>query len=153
MLFYLLIPSAKADRIAATHHDYSTIKVFRAADGTRTRDLVLTKDALYQLSYSSELVRLSAARALPPQKLRNRRRGKRVKGIEPSSSAWKAVALPLSYTRNAYIQAESTGTAFLEPLCKSTSTAISEHRRTNEYAVQPPLTQAAIRQTFTPTTN
>ena len=24
---------------------------------------------------------------------------KRVKGIEPSSSAWKAVALPLSYTR------------------------------------------------------
>src|SRR5690606_822900 len=27
--------------------------IFRAADGTRTRDLVLTKDALYQLSYSS----------------------------------------------------------------------------------------------------
>ena len=26
--------------------------------------------------------------------------GKRVKGIEPSSSAWKAVALPLSYTRD-----------------------------------------------------
>jgi hypothetical protein len=25
---------------------------------------------------------------------------KRVKGIEPSSSAWKAIALPLSYTRN-----------------------------------------------------
>ncbi len=25
----------------------------------------------------------------------------RVKGIEPSSSAWKAVALPLSYTRRA----------------------------------------------------
>jgi hypothetical protein len=25
----------------------------------------------------------------------------RVKGIEPSSSAWKAVALPLSYTRGA----------------------------------------------------
>ena len=25
----------------------------RAADGTRTHDLVLTKDALYQLSYSS----------------------------------------------------------------------------------------------------
>ena len=24
----------------------------------------------------------------------------RVKGIEPSSSAWKAVALPLSYTRS-----------------------------------------------------
>src|SRR5690348_3483576 len=27
------------------------------------------------------------------------RRLERVKGIEPSSSAWKAVALPLSYTR------------------------------------------------------
>jgi hypothetical protein len=26
-------------------------------------------------------------------------RMERVKGIEPSSSAWKAVALPLSYTR------------------------------------------------------
>jgi hypothetical protein len=26
----------------------------------------------------------------------------RVKGIEPSSSAWKAVALPLSYTRVRY---------------------------------------------------
>jgi hypothetical protein len=25
--------------------------------------------------------------------------GKRVKGIEPSYSAWKAAALPLSYTR------------------------------------------------------
>ena len=28
-----------------------------------------------------------------------RKRLERVKGIEPSSSAWKAVALPLSYTR------------------------------------------------------
>jgi hypothetical protein len=27
------------------------------------------------------------------------KRLERVKGIEPSSSAWKAVALPLSYTR------------------------------------------------------
>jgi hypothetical protein len=27
------------------------------------------------------------------------RKMERVKGIEPSSSAWKAVALPLSYTR------------------------------------------------------
>ena len=26
----------------------------RAADGSRTRDLVLTKDALYRLSYSSQ---------------------------------------------------------------------------------------------------
>jgi hypothetical protein len=29
------------------------------------------------------------------------KRLERVKGIEPSSSAWKAVALPLSYTRGA----------------------------------------------------
>jgi hypothetical protein len=29
----------------------------------------------------------------------DRRSMERVKGIEPSSSAWKAVALPLSYTR------------------------------------------------------
>ena len=28
----------------------------------------------------------------------------RVKGIEPSSSAWKAVALPLSYTRDPAVQ-------------------------------------------------
>jgi hypothetical protein len=27
---------------------------------------------------------------------------KRVKGIEPSSLAWKAMALPLSYTRRLY---------------------------------------------------
>ena len=33
-------------------------------------------------------------------KTTNQNRGlERVKGIEPSSSAWKAVALPLSYTR------------------------------------------------------
>jgi hypothetical protein len=29
----------------------------------------------------------------------------RVKGIEPSSSAWKAVALPLSYTRKKAVAA------------------------------------------------
>jgi hypothetical protein len=39
----------------------------------------------------------------------------RVKGIEPSSSAWKAVALPLSYTRDQrseirYQQSEGSGT-------------------------------------------
>ena len=36
--------------------------------------------------------------ALSPRR-RPRRQLERVKGIEPSSSAWKAVALPLSYTR------------------------------------------------------
>src|SRR5438309_9079926 len=34
----------------------------------------------------------------PPQKAA-RNLGQRVKGIEPSSVAWKATALPLSYTR------------------------------------------------------
>ncbi len=36
------------------------------------------------------------------------RRLERVKGIEPSSSAWKAVALPLSYTRVTAIAASSS---------------------------------------------
>ena len=115
----------------------------RAADETRTHDLVLTKDALYQLSYSSLLshgdsIRIvRVMRLLPianfccrsPVSIRpnpcfyppepNRPRSthpttpahpatldptssaflERVKGIEPSSLAWKAMALPLSYTR------------------------------------------------------
>src|SRR5262245_8034695 len=42
---------------------------------------------------SSASRHLSAVICRPPSAL------ERVKGIEPSSSAWKAVALPLSYTR------------------------------------------------------
>ena len=42
----------------------------------------------------SRLVRM--ARPMIAKRLRKL---ERVKGIEPSSSAWKAVALPLSYTR------------------------------------------------------
>ena len=34
-----------------------------------------------------------------------RRPEKRVEGIEPSSIAWKAIALPLSYTRGAVVRA------------------------------------------------
>jgi hypothetical protein len=34
------------------------------------------------------------------EKVKSLKKLERVKGIEPSSSAWKAVALPLSYTRN-----------------------------------------------------
>ncbi len=127
----------------------------KAADRTRTDDLVLTKDVLYQLSYSSRYCRprlplavkmfschAFVATLFPEEKtLRDIfLRGiqtqlfrlpfflrrvtdrdlfrfllpkfcclsfsvklcilpERVKGIEPSSSAWKAVALPLSYTR------------------------------------------------------
>src|SRR6266699_25490 len=36
---------------------------------------------------------------VPTQARLSGQRLERVKGIEPSSSAWKAVALPLSYTR------------------------------------------------------
>jgi hypothetical protein len=41
------------------------------------------------------------ASAAPPYRRigRRARRMERVKGIEPSYSAWKAAALPLSYTR------------------------------------------------------
>ena len=49
---------------------------------------------LYQLSYSSGVdgnVLMGVGCGL----------AKRVKGIEPSSLAWKAIALPLSYTRGA----------------------------------------------------
>ena len=41
-----------------------------------------------------------------------RRRLERVKGIEPSSSAWKAVALPLSYTRKLDFRLRSCRPAF-----------------------------------------
>ncbi len=46
----------------------------------------------------------------PPTQLATNRQGppsKRVKGIEPSSSAWKAVALPLSYTRRQWGEQDS----------------------------------------------
>jgi hypothetical protein len=35
----------------------------------------------------------------------------RVKGIEPSYSAWEAAALPLSYTRNAFVNSARLGQA------------------------------------------
>src|SRR3954469_23071377 len=45
----------------------------------------------------------------------------RVKGIEPSSSAWKAVALPLSYTRIAAPPTGLVGEVGLEPTKASAS--------------------------------
>ena len=47
-------------------------------------------------------------RAGAPPGNRRAQEEKRVKGIEPSSSAWKAVALPLSYTR-CELRVESLG--------------------------------------------
>src|SRR5690606_19684555 len=54
-------------------------------------DLLLTKEVLYRLSYSSVWV----------EEREGKERLERVKGIEPSCPAWKAGALPLSYTRGA----------------------------------------------------
>ena len=78
--------------------------VTKAAAGIRTQDLVLTKDALYQLSYSSKAVcrlRLSACRASREHQAASGH--KRVMGIEPTWPAWKAGALPLSYTRSPFV--------------------------------------------------
>lgn len=82
----------------------SGLSATRAADGTRTHDLVLTKDALYRLSYSSDHHGPHETRVLHVAPSRLCHGGKeaskqRVKGVEPSSLAWKAMALPLSYTR------------------------------------------------------
>lgn len=100
----------------------------RAATGTRTQDLVLTKDALYQLSHGSVCMSLQNSsnrsdalrtrsrrlgvgsrpgRSILPRLLQGVRPGRvrfspteRVMGIEPTLPAWKAGTLPLSYTRN-----------------------------------------------------
>ena len=57
---------------------------------TRSRDERSTETVLGQTG----LARRTRRTAAKPLKTLER-----VKGIEPSSSAWKAVALPLSYTR------------------------------------------------------
>ncbi len=41
---------------------------------------------------------------------------KRVKGVEPSSIAWKATALPLSYTRNTVVVIRKMGGTGFEPV-------------------------------------
>ena len=61
---------------------FGSLSVFGAFNRNRTDDLILTMDALYRLSYKG----VSAM--------------ERVKGIEPSWSAWEAEVLPLNYTRN-----------------------------------------------------
>ena len=55
--------------------------ILQAHDGIRTRDLFLTKEVLYRLSYVGNA------------------RIERAMGIEPTLSAWKAEVLPLNYTR------------------------------------------------------
>ena len=57
------------------------LSIPRAADGNRTHDLFLTKEVLYQLSYSSDTVESGRWDS------------------NPRHPAWKAGTLPLSYTR------------------------------------------------------
>lgn len=58
-----------------------------ADDGVRSHNLLHGKQVLYQLNY----IRINL---------------ERVRGIEPRSLAWKAMALPLSYTRIIFIYKE-----------------------------------------------
>ncbi len=74
-----------------------------ADDRTRTGDLVLTKDALYLLSYIGPPSRSPASRSSPPPHIPRATpagegwSGRR--GSNPRPTAWKAVTLPLSYSR------------------------------------------------------
>ena len=61
-----------------------------AHNRNRTDDLFLTKEVLYRLSYVSVVPCCVLPFACTVE---------RVMGIEPTSVAWKATALPLSYTR------------------------------------------------------
>jgi hypothetical protein len=95
--------------------------ISRAANGNRTHDLFLTKEVLYQLSYSS--VGLSArqmgkrifctntadsrAKQIRPrvvlwQAIIVGQSGRR--DLNPQHFAWKAKALPLSYSRLIFSQ-------------------------------------------------
>src|SRR6266542_6053673 len=65
----------------------------------RTYGLRFWRPPLYQLSYTP-IARSDIAEGLAMQAPPTARRLERVEGIEPSYSAWKAAALPLSYTRD-----------------------------------------------------
>src|SRR5215208_5334445 len=104
-----LIPLARSSLI--THHP--SLPVRGAHDADRTRDLVLTKDVLYQLSYVGLLTCL--ALPSPPEKcfesswisatihaLRPTLHILFWSGrweLNPRQPAWKAGTLPLSYAR------------------------------------------------------
>ncbi len=80
-----------------------------AADGDRTRDLVLTKDALYRLSYSSNRVRIRAALALGQPGLRLPPRRERPEPLKYSYSQGpvktKSLALRLRSRRRSELPA------------------------------------------------
>ena len=67
----------------------------------RTPDPLIKSQLLYQLSYAPILLLISKISALIFSgiiKIRSEKM-EREMGIEPTSSAWKAEALPLSYSR------------------------------------------------------
>ena len=72
-----------------------------ADDRDRTGDLVLTKDVLCQLSY----IGIDGLAPSPIERRRSNNRGPFWSGrreSNPQPTAWKAVTLPLSYSRKAF---------------------------------------------------
>ena len=74
--------------------------------------MALLYPAAGTLQASVDGVAGSAGCSSPPVAAANFREMERVKGIEPSSSAWKAVALPLSYTRKLVVGQMVEGVGF-----------------------------------------
>ena len=77
-----------------------------ADDQNRTGDLVLTKDALCQLSYIGWFFRAPRS---PREKTWSGRRGS-----NPRPTAWKAVTLPLSYSRLRNLVIGESGNRIIE---------------------------------------
>ena len=76
----------RSNQLSYTHHK----KPLSAPEGTRTPGLLLRR----QLLYPAELLALMRRQNLSEKVI-----WKRVMGIEPTCSAWKADILPLNYTR------------------------------------------------------
>ncbi len=86
------------------------LSIPRAVDGNRTHDLFLTKEVLYQLSYNSGHERQSPIIW----------GGSGRWDLNPRQPAWKAGALPLSYTRTLISDCRSrTGKRAGRPACLS----------------------------------
>ena len=92
-----------------------------AHDRDRTGDLVLTKDALYRLSYVGPIYPSERENSLSNQTSHSPKSNRpitgleRVMGIEPTPSAWKAEVLPLNYTRPNFRRTDRAGGSCLRP--------------------------------------
>ena len=83
-----------------------------ALDRDRTGDLFLTKEVLCQLSYKGAKTRIHHSRLSPPHQSQTANRGMIPSGknwsgkrdLNPRPPAWKAGALPLSYSRKTHEQ-------------------------------------------------